>query len=139
MRFVGWMASLVLPPTFLRRSPIISFLASPFSFLNMYATLFTHKFHDSRPPFLLSPLSDSLFLCFSVSLPLSPRTRPSSLHFVLLNFMCEFLCFHVCTTGKNMSGYMSEYVRVDVLVSCSQTGVHLHAACITSKALFVFV
>ena len=27
-----------------------------------------HKLHNVRPPFLLSPLSDSLFLCLSVSL-----------------------------------------------------------------------
>jgi hypothetical protein len=36
-------------------------------FLSQYC-LEKHKLHNERPPFLLSPLSDSLFLCLSVSL-----------------------------------------------------------------------
>jgi hypothetical protein len=80
-------------------------------------------------------LSVSLSLCslpppFRVlSLSQRARTRRSSLHFDLSEF-CVSVSLYVCTTGKKMSGYMSESTSSS---SSSQTGVHLHAAGITSK------
>ena len=146
MGFVGWTASSVLPPTFLSRAlQLFRFWLRRFR--SSIRTLFTRKFHDLRPHFLLSPLSVSLSLCLSVSLPppfrvlsLSQRARThlSSLHFALSEFFVG-VSLYVCTTGKNVSGYMSELTSSS---SSSQTGVHLHAASITSKHfsfLFTFL
>jgi hypothetical protein len=79
------------------------------------------------------------FLALSVSLSICSlpppflsqraRARPSSLHFALSEFYVS-VSLYVCTADNNMSGYMSEWKSSS---SSSQTGVHLHAAGITSK------
>jgi hypothetical protein len=129
MGFVGWMASLVLPPTFLCRA-LQFFSLWLRRYRSSICTLFTRKFRDVRPHFLLSLSICSLPPPFRVlSLSQRARTRRSSLHFALSEF-CVSVSLYVCTTGKKMSGYMSESTSSS---SSSQTGVHLHAAGITSK------
>jgi hypothetical protein len=129
MDFVGWMASLVLPPTFLCRAlQLLSFWLRRYR--SSICTPFTRKFRDLRPHFLLSLSICCLPPPFRVlSLSQLSRTRRSSLHFPLSEF-CVSVSLYVCTTGKKMSGYMSESTSSS---SSSQTGVHLHAASITSK------
>ncbi len=123
------MAGLVFPPTFLCRAlQLFSFWLRRYR--SSICTLFTRKFRDLRPHFLLSLSICSLPPPFRVlSLSQRARTRRSSLHFALSE-LCVSVSVYVCTTGKKMSGYMSESTSSS---SSSQTGVHLHAAGITSK------